>query len=99
MVMVALEFMFRHPYKLEDLVNLMKEKARTLSVSSAPEGGQNFRWFVTHKKYGGQVVLLEMEDGTASGTATEANMILGAFVDWINRQGVSLVYGLNIRFR
>jgi len=54
MVMVALEFMFRHPYKLENLVNLMKEKARTLSVSSAPEGGQNFRWFVTHKNMVGR---------------------------------------------
>lgn len=77
----------------------MKEKARTPSVSSAPEGGQNFRWLVTQKKYGGQVVLLEMEDGIATGTASEVNMILGAFVDWINRQGASLVYGLNIRFR
>ena len=96
---VTLEFIFRRQFRLKDLIALLTEKAKTLTVRSSKEtlGGRIYS--LAHKKYPGEIQLCESNDGVITGLLVEGDMILGAFVDWVGRIGKDIVYGLDIRFR
>lgn len=96
---IALEFVFRRQHRLKDLIKLIRKKAKTFSVRSVIETSGGTTYSLSHKKYQGDIYLSESDDGVISGRIVEGDMILGAFVDWIGRNGQDLVYGLDIRFR
>ncbi len=99
MSQVTLEFVFRRQCSLKDLIALLTEKAKTLTVGSSKETADGHSYSLAHKKYPGEIQLCESMDGVITGHLVKGDMILGAFVDWIGRNGKNVVYGLDIRFR
>ncbi len=98
MATVTFEIAFRRHCTIRNLIELLQEKARTLSVASIRETSQGIACSINHKKHSGTIRLSESRDGICTGSLIEGDRILGALVDWIGRNGQDLVHRLDIRF-